>query len=131
LKLTPILASSLVRALVFQGTPPEHLLITGSVAIGVTAGTDPGDIDFVCFRPSIEAQLSTWMESRYFVGSGYKKEIDGVTFNAIVVDTLPEFQAWKIATLSLFSPGRVWSCKEDRIAEFSAIVKAATMVLGK
>jgi len=129
LRLTPFLASSLVRALVFQGTPPGHLLITGSVAIGVTAGTDPGDIDFVCFRPSIEAQLSTWMESSYFVGSGYKKEIEGVTFNAIVVDTIPEFRAWEIATKALYNPNREWHSKSDMIDAFSPILKAALEVL--
>jgi hypothetical protein len=128
LKINPQIAEAIVRSAVFSGGS-EEILITGSIAIGTTKGVNTSDIDFVCHYPDFVNLLSSWEESPYFVGQGYKKEISGVFFNAIAVSSLGEFQAWKIATKALYNPNREWHSKSDRIDAFSPILKAALEVL--
>lgn len=128
MKITPHIAEALVRSLVFSGDSCE-ILITGSIAIGATRGADPSDIDFVCHFPHFEPLRSSWEESPYFVGQGYKKVIDGVPFNAIAVTSIRAFQAWRIATKALYNPNKEWQSKSKRIAAFNPILTAAPEVL--
>jgi hypothetical protein len=128
MKITTGLAEALVRSLIFSGGN-EEILITGSIAIGATKGIDPSDIDFVCHFPHFEPLRGSWEESPYFVGQGYKKVIDGVSFNAIAVTSIGAFQAWRIATKALYNPNKEWPSKSQRIAAFNPILTAALEVL--
>jgi hypothetical protein len=128
MKLNPDLAESLVRSLVFAGGTQE-IMITGSIAIGATFHTAALDLDFVCHSRDFTHLRGSWEESPYFVGQSYKKDIDGIPFNAIVVASVGEFQAWKIATKALYNPNKKWPSKSQRIAAFQPILTAAREVL--
>ena len=129
MKITAEAARALISSCVFPEKVP--FFITGSLIYGTTAGSDPQDIDFVCFKSDLTKQLSSWTESIYFVGSSYKKEIlPGITANAIAVSSLGEFQAWSIATQALgHRTGTTWSSKQERIDAFGYVLNAAKKVL--
>jgi hypothetical protein len=131
LNITLEAAEFLVRSLVFPASPDVDIFITGSLAIGTVKNQAAQDVDFVCHRHTIADQLLSWTESAYFVGSSYKKTIaPGVLANAIVVSSVGEFQAWKIATES-FRHRLIthWASKSDRISSFGYVLNAAKTVL--
>jgi len=80
---------------------PSQFFITGSVAYG-HPDTTPSDIDF-CIRKSDFTALTTdnlWTESDYFPQQSYKLTIDGLVFNAIVLD-IHKYVVWANATQAL------------------------------
>ncbi len=130
MKITPEAARVLISHLVFPGRFTDFFL-TGSLVFGHTEGSEPQDIDFVCFKHELAAQLSSRKESRYFVGSSYKKELlPGITVNAIAVSSISEFQSWRIATQALkHRAGTTWASKQERITAFGSALNAAKEVL--
>jgi hypothetical protein len=135
LNITPEAALQLIKSLEFSHAPKAPLFITGSLVYGVTKGSTPGDVDFVCHLKDFEFIKHGWSEVPHptYTCKSFKKEVlPGILANAIVAHSQGEYDAWAIATRALAAQGRRdWPTKRDRVEAFAWVLRAALGVLCK